>query len=78
MASTQNSRTSGDAGLDAERPLAATKEFEQRHEGKPIKAAIGVGLLVVLALILSHMHPVPHEIAADPSTMGQITTEHAR
>jgi hypothetical protein len=40
-------------------------EFSQRN--KPLKAMIGVALLVALALILARMHPVPHEIPAPPS-----------
>ncbi|MEH2514152.1 hypothetical protein V1291_005506 [Nitrobacteraceae bacterium AZCC 1564] len=40
-------------------------EFSQRN--KPLKAMIGVALLVAIALILARMNPVPHEIPNPPS-----------
>ena len=40
-------------------------EFSQRN--KPLKAVIGVALLVALALVLARMHPAPHEIQNPPS-----------
>ena len=43
------------------------ENFESCQRNKPMKAMVGVGLLVVLALILAHMHPVPHEIQNPPS-----------
>lgn len=42
-----------------------TFEFSQRN--KPLKAVIGVALLVTLALVLAQMHPVPHQIQNPPS-----------
>lgn len=44
-----------------------TSKF-QNQQGKPVKALIGVALLVVLTLVLSRMHPAPHEISSDPDT----------
>lgn len=58
---------------------AGPDEFENQ-QGKPVKALIGIALLVVLALVLSRMHPVPHEISGDPgmTTTGQTTGAAAR
>lgn len=43
------------------------ENFELSQRNKPLKAMIGVALLVALALILARMHPVPHEIPNPPS-----------
>lgn len=49
-------------------------DFGDNHEGKPIKAVIGLALLVILALVLSRMDPVPHDASTTPSiTTGQTT-----
>ena len=56
--------------------VSASEQFELAQRGKPIKAMIGVALLVVVAVLLSRMHPVPH-VVPDPSvTSGQTTTGH--
>lgn len=52
-------------------PPETASDFDRRHEGKSVKAVIGVVLLVVLALVLSRMHPVPHEIPDPSVTTGQ-------
>ncbi len=58
---------------------SSNAEFDRTQQSKPMKAIIGIAVLVVLALILSRMNPVPHEITADPSeTFGQTTTGHVR
>lgn len=60
-------------------PAYSREKFDLNQQGKPVKAIVGVCLLVVLALILSRMNPVPHEITADPSmTTGQAATEPVR
>ncbi len=61
-------------------PPSPNADFDHTQQGKPIKAVIGVAVLVVLALILARMNPVPHEITADPSAtpIGQATSEHVR
>jgi hypothetical protein len=48
-------------------------DFDSRQRGKPAKAIIGICLLVVLALVLSQMHPAPHNIPDNASTTGQAT-----
>jgi hypothetical protein len=72
MVHTRSGWTSDDTEGDLEAPSAATSNFEQRHEGKPIKTMIGVVLLIVLALVLSRMHPAPHEISDPSATTGQV------
>lgn len=60
-------------------PIKAREDFDHNQRGKPIKAVIGVALLVILALALSRMHPVPHDAANPPSiTTGQATGTDAR
>lgn len=49
------------------------KEFDTNQKGKPMKTVIGVTVLLVLALVLSRMHPAPHEIADPSVTTGSIT-----
>jgi hypothetical protein len=54
-------------------PVQTSEEFEPQR-GKPIKTLIGIALLVVFALVLSRMHPVPHDMSGNPAvTMGQTT-----
>lgn len=56
-------------GYDEQVPTS--EEFEHQ-QGKPIKALIGIALLVVLALVLSRMNPAPHETSSTPAiTTGQ-------
>jgi hypothetical protein len=43
------------------------EDFHFTQRNKPLKAMIGVALLVALALILARMHPAPHEIQNPPS-----------
>ncbi len=43
------------------------EDFHLTQRNKPLKAIIGVALLVALALILARMHPAPHEIQNPPS-----------
>ncbi|MES2602525.1 MAG: hypothetical protein V4602_17125 [Pseudomonadota bacterium] len=58
-------------------PIQTSEEFDQ--QGKPIKALIGVALLVVLALVLARMSPVPHEVSTNPAvTTGQTTGPSVR
>lgn len=53
-------------------------EFEYQ-QGKPIKALIGIVLLVVLALVLSRLNPAPHETSSNPAvTTGQTTGSATR
>jgi hypothetical protein len=58
-------------------PIQTSKESESQ-QGKPIKAVFGVALLVVLALILARMHPVPHDVSNPAVTTGQTTGSSAR
>lgn len=50
------------------------EDFGPNNQGKPLKAVIGVAILVVFALILSHMNPVPHD-TPNQTTTGQSTTD---
>lgn len=59
-------------------PVNSGEDFDLNQQGKPVKTIIGVALLVVLALVLSQMHPVPHQIAAPSVTMRQMTGAIAR
>ncbi len=59
-------------------PVESGKDFDLNQQGKPMKAVIGVALLVVLALILSRMNPVPHEISDPSVTTGQATGTNDR
>lgn len=56
----------------------SNEDFDLNQQNKPVKAVVGVALLVVLALVLSRMHPAPHEIANPPVTTGQVTGTNAR
>ncbi len=78
MTHTRNGWTSDDTGRDLKKPPETTGDFGQRHEGKPIKAVIGIALLVVVALVLSRMNPVPHDISDPWETTGQTTGANAR
>ncbi|WP_424630914.1 hypothetical protein [Bradyrhizobium sp. SYSU BS000235] len=42
------------------------EDFHFTQRNKPLKAMIGVALLVAFALILARMNPVPHEIQNPP------------
>ncbi len=54
-------------------PVQTSEEFEYQ-QGKPVKALIGVALLVVLAVALARMNPAPHEASNTPAvTTGQTT-----
>lgn len=59
-------------------PSYSGKDFDVNQQGKPVKAVIGVAVLVVLALILSRMNPVPHEMSDPSVTTGQTTGTIAR
>jgi hypothetical protein len=59
-------------------PLHSSEDFDSNQRSKPMKAIIGVVLLVVLALILSRMNPAPHEISDPSVTTGQATGTDAR
>lgn len=48
-------------------PDQTTEEFEYNQRGKPLKAAIGVAVLVVLALMISHFGPVTQENSNSPA-----------
>jgi hypothetical protein len=71
------SRTSENWMPDSHKPGAdvspfSKSDFDSRQQGKPMKAIIGIGLLVVLALVLSRMHPAPHDIQNNSAmTTGQ-------
>lgn len=59
-------------------PIQTSEDFEYQ-QGKPIKALIGIALLVVLALVLSRMNPAPHEASSNPAvTTGQTTGSATR
>jgi len=45
---------------------AGTDDFD-KQQGKPVKALIGIALLVVFAVILARMNPAPHETSSTPS-----------
>ena len=70
---------SSDGKNGARQKPAGTGELENQM-GKPVKALIGIALLVVLAVVLSRMHPAPHEISSNPAmtTTGQTTTGSVR
>lgn len=54
-------------------PAQTGEEFEYQ-QGKPIKALVGIALLVVLAVALARMNPAPHETSNTPAiTTGQTT-----
>ena len=60
-------------------PCQPDNDFRSRQSGKPMKTVIGVGLLAVVALVLSLMHPVPHDIPDGPSwTTGPAADPDAR
>ncbi len=59
-------------------PIQTGEEFEYQ-QGKPVKALIGVALLVVLAVVLARMGPTPHEVSNTPAvTTGQTTGSSTR
>lgn len=59
-------------------PVQTSEEFEYQ-QGKPIKALIGVALLVILAVALARMSPAPHEVSNNPAmTTGQTTGSSGR
>lgn len=53
----------------------SSKDFHTKQQGKTMKAAIGIAILVFGALVLARMHPVPHQIPSGPSST---TTETNR
>jgi len=55
-----------------------TDDFEFNQSGKPIKAVIGVAILVILALVLSRMDPVSHEASAPSSITTAQTAGSSR
>lgn len=60
-------------------PEQTSEELEFNQSGKPLKAVIGVAVLVVLALVLSRMNPASHEASSPPSvTTGQSTGTGSR
>lgn len=51
----------------------------KNQQGKPVKALIGIALLVLLAVVLARMNPVPHESTSAPAwTTGQSTGSGSR
>lgn len=73
MTLSANDWSSNGKGASNGKPVRTTEKFEYQ-QGKPIKALIGVALLVVLALVLARMNPAPHETSANPAiTTGQTT-----
>lgn len=56
-------------------PASTSEDFELSQEGKPIKALIGVAVVVVLALVLSRMNPAPHEISNTPAATSGLATD---
>lgn len=54
-------------------PVQTSEEFEYQ-QGKPIKALIGVALLVILAVALARMSPAPHEVTNNPAMTTSQTT----
>lgn len=57
-----------------DKPASINEDFEYRQEGKPVKAVIGVAILVVLALILSRMNPAPHDMSNTPAATSGLAT----
>lgn len=56
----------------------ASSDFENQA-GKPVKALVGIVLLIVFALILGRMNPAPHEISSAPAwSTGQTAGSSAR
>lgn len=53
---------------------AQTSEEFEYQQGKPIKALIGVILLVALAVVLARMSPAPHEVTNNPAVTTSQTT----
>lgn len=78
-----NRKSGGDWMSDGKKgaydePVQTSEEFEYQ-QGKPIKALIGIALLVVLAVALARMNPAPHEVSNTPAiTTGQTTGAGAR
>lgn len=67
----------GKKGVSDE-PAQASEEFAYQ-QGKPVKALIGIALLVVLAVALARMSPAPHDVSNNPAiTTGQTTGTSAR
>lgn len=59
------------AGYDAS--SQSREDFEHSHRDKPIKAIIGIVVLMVLALVFSRMNPAPHNVSTTPAATGQTT-----
>ena len=67
-----NDWSSGDKKSVYDEPVA-TDGFENQ-QGKPVKALIGIALLVVLAVVLARMNPAPHETTSAPAWTTNQTT----
>ncbi len=79
MNASENSWTTDTGDSDTKQPERPNKGFVSHGMGKPMKTVIGIGLLVVVALALSRMHPVPHDVPKVPSwTTGQAAGTDAR
>ncbi len=73
----ESDRTSG-GQKNGYNEMIETSEFENQ-QSKPVKALIGIVLLVVLAVVLARMNPAPHETSIAPSwSTGQTTGSGAR
>lgn len=78
MAISGDDWTTADKKRGYDEPAQTSDDFAHQR-GKPIKAVIGVAVLVVLALVLSRMNPAPHEVSNTPAmTTGQTTGTSAR
>lgn len=52
---------------------AGLNDFKNQ-QGKPVKALIGIALLVLFAIVLARMNPVPHESISAPAWTANQTT----
>lgn len=74
-----NSWTPNESRESYDTPTQPNGDIGSNQQGKPIKTVIGIAVLVVLALVLSRMNPVPHDTANAPSiTTGQAVDANAR
>ena len=74
MSRTSENEWTPDDHRSGEAAFQPARDFELRQRGKPLKTVIGVGILAIIALVLTLMHPVPHDVPDVPAwTTGQAT-----